>query len=835
MKKEIERKVYFKKRSQLRIFFLLLFTVAFSIITIVFSDSLSETKEQQRKEVYGKWHGAAYGVDEDIIRTVSENVLVENAETMYILGSVLNQRKSVVGTFGCIDSFMEESGDIELLSGHWPTSANEVAIEAAVLTQLGYSYETGQKITLSICSDDLSQGNEEKDVFNLCGVVKDYSGNWKKKSENSQLVSIFVYPSFTEKYKIQGRNIFINLYDKYAKYASDLNYPCKNRLVLNDYSYLMYSNSSSEKIDMLLLQIVFLLTGMSIFVLLVNNEILSRQTDFVTLRILGATRGKMVATFFREKIGILLSADILGVVVGIFLSYILFFAFSSGEKEISFLVDLFNVLKSAGLNLGGAVLALALGFVRIFQLPLRGNVEHAGRYPSKSAKKILCLKHIFLRFKKVDKGKSFFSIALSFFAIILFFVMAYSSFEIYREYDEYRRNYPIDYSYGTLLVKTNQSESDEAVRKIENAYGIGEVYTYSISNYEGASFSCGIDEEYMNYLKEELLYRKQMKSIEDYSNRFDTSVSVVGISDNLWEIYADCISNENSIKTIKNNEIVLYLPDFYLLEDGSLEQADLYSGKKSYIKETISEQKINVGDEFLLQNEGQQEQFVVAGIIRRMDEKMPFCYRFTRPFSALCCQEEFSNIFGRDNYSYILVNRSPNAIAYQTDVELSRIKTVFSFTNYNFEKERYQQDLSVQLILTLTMSVSGVLMVILARNGIQAISDGHERNRYNALYRLGMLKGTIRRYLTMNAVRESLLGCILAGIVGVGWLFFKSMNKFLGFEYKAEDDIDLLSQILDSFSVYTQWGVVVVFVGIAFIINTVLLIAGNRKITEDIG
>ncbi len=94
-------------------------------------------------------------------------------------------------------------GRLGLNSGRLPKSGDEVAVEADVLSVLGYDYELGQKIdlTISVPAQYLDEQTQEEDAFpsiqvtktyTLCGVLKEYTNLWeagRKATLNSAILT----------------------------------------------------------------------------------------------------------------------------------------------------------------------------------------------------------------------------------------------------------------------------------------------------------------------------------------------------------------------------------------------------------------------------------------------------------------------------------------------------------------------------------------------------------------------------------------------------------------------------------------------------------------------
>ena len=193
-----------------------LFAVTFlGTVATVFTDCLEATKQLQRMNTYGAWHIAIYNAEDDTSELLNDNAMVESVGQISVYGEITDTEGEVVTTVGCMDKTIEEIGNIQIIDGHMPTSDKEVVIETSMLTRLGYSYELGQTIELNIrmFEDGVELSKERK--FVLCGVVGNYTNLWKH--ENVILPSVLLDSAVFEENGSVQRNVFVKLYDNYAK------------------------------------------------------------------------------------------------------------------------------------------------------------------------------------------------------------------------------------------------------------------------------------------------------------------------------------------------------------------------------------------------------------------------------------------------------------------------------------------------------------------------------------------------------------------------------------------------------------------------------------------
>ena len=180
-----------KRRSSLLLFAVLLLSFAFAIISLTVTGSMQKTNEEYRFDVYGTWYGAIFdGREED------EDFL-QKQEWLDTLGIARNygriQAQTSCGTgIGVMDEAFMKLGRIGLQDGRFPEAEKEIAMEADLLSALGYDYTLGQEITVTVnlpAQADLWYEEEEirevqmttvsvQKTYVLSGVLKEYADLW---------------------------------------------------------------------------------------------------------------------------------------------------------------------------------------------------------------------------------------------------------------------------------------------------------------------------------------------------------------------------------------------------------------------------------------------------------------------------------------------------------------------------------------------------------------------------------------------------------------------------------------------------------------------------------
>ena len=182
-----------KKRSSLLLFAVLFLSFAFAIVSLTVTGSMQKTNQEYRYDVYGEWHGAIYQAqdgDEEFLREqewLSQSGVTRNCGTI--------PTKTGAGSnegIGVMDGAFLELGRISLQDGRFPETAGEIAMEADLLSALGYDYTLGQEITLPVllpAAASVEGGDSGEPIrqpvtvsveqsYTLCGVLREYTDLW---------------------------------------------------------------------------------------------------------------------------------------------------------------------------------------------------------------------------------------------------------------------------------------------------------------------------------------------------------------------------------------------------------------------------------------------------------------------------------------------------------------------------------------------------------------------------------------------------------------------------------------------------------------------------------
>ena len=176
-----------KGRKKISILFVIIFTVsfAFGIITLSITSSMNQTNEQYRMNTYGAWSSAVKFSSGDPVKTLDNGKSIqpewaENYGSITICAKL--QTDSGDEYIGTMDEAVKDVGKIEMVDGRMPQGNDEIAMEADVLSELGYDYTLGQKISFNVSGEvgpsETDEPVEAECTYTLVGVIKEYTRLW---------------------------------------------------------------------------------------------------------------------------------------------------------------------------------------------------------------------------------------------------------------------------------------------------------------------------------------------------------------------------------------------------------------------------------------------------------------------------------------------------------------------------------------------------------------------------------------------------------------------------------------------------------------------------------
>ena len=296
-----------KKRSSTYLFLVCFLSVAFAVVNVSITGSLNKTREELRYDTYGEWDAAIYSPEP---LSVSKDEHIQGWGTAQVYGKLLDGGETVLTGIGTLDESLLAIGHLAVQSGKFPTEDNEIAIEADILSGLGYDYELGQTLTLRIL-------NREEEVvdrkYTLCGVLREYTDLWSTGTEKVTLAGACVtadaakeigevcsYQYFLSAEGAEGYPLYKEQKGSYAHVVE--NTAANGQIAEEEYHYF---------------NLVLILFTTLVAVIVIYSIQIKEQTRSIRLfRIIGVTKKQLSQIIFYETMVILLPAAAGGVAVG---------------------------------------------------------------------------------------------------------------------------------------------------------------------------------------------------------------------------------------------------------------------------------------------------------------------------------------------------------------------------------------------------------------------------------------------------------------------------------------------------------------------------------------
>lgn len=232
------------------------------------------------------------------------------------------------GPVGVADEKFIQLSNIVLYSGKMPEQANEIAMTQHVLSDMGYSFELGQTLSLAYVKGLDEMGNRKYGYveYKLTGILENYTADWAASGELPEyfvttegLESIrwveeedqkryWYYLNRTQR-DINGEEFYQNMKEMYRKQG-------ENHLLFNmvynsnAYDVTMWGSRSLYLTMMTLCGILGSMSLVYLFLMCCNN----RRPYYFKLRELGASTGQVRGMVCMEWSGVFVPAAIVGII-----------------------------------------------------------------------------------------------------------------------------------------------------------------------------------------------------------------------------------------------------------------------------------------------------------------------------------------------------------------------------------------------------------------------------------------------------------------------------------------------------------------------------------------
>lgn len=797
-----------KGRKKISILFVIIFTVsfAFGIITLSITSSMNQTNEQYRMNTYGAWSSAVKFSEDDPVNAYNGKVILpewaENYGSITICAKL--QTDSGDEYIGTMDEAVKDVGKIEMVDGRMPQGNDEVAMEADVLSELGYDYTLGQKISFNV-SGEVEPSETEEPVkaectYTLVGVIKEYTKLWNISDDNgyeplpSAVVSDdggmklmdSLKAGLDERLKESpGQMIELKLFDKiwflsggdlydYEKIAAkQKDYEASLKTLeadgyvdeywMNDAAFKNKDMLEYNYIYTAVIFVVMLFAIICMYSIYMHRQI--RQTAL--FRSIGITKRQLGVMTFYENIVLGIPSLICGAALGAAGTWlILRFALAENIADVKLYIPHKQLLVMALLWTVGIMIARMAINIAALRQPLTGKMYPVG----KRAKGIMILKKAMI-------------LQLS---VLLCFVMIFGIFESLYPYSqmEHWNNLPSYKIYSGNLTGTDDIE------QIENMDSNFEKQLTAIPGIRSTD-KMGILEAYLTF--EDMWDDGLAVDILAGQDSADDGIQI-----SLCVVPDDKIDGADVIMTFPTDMDgnITYNDKKY----GKLDEYTDLLGSKTDIGIKLKGQKI-LTDKLSNAHEALKEQRLNIGKIidiKQTDRLLASgSGEFYEPYTILCSQKYLKNLLskvepgymcrtyrtgGQDEekndsgYNFMDVYTKLDAGYLATDYAVAGqcrrngLQMINNRESYYANAQQYIQN----LIMLLCSSLCIVIVLILITINIITLQMENEKRKYEILKSIGMSNRQIKRKISA----EAFLGAVISSVFGWGiYLFYLGIKS----------------------------------------------------------
>jgi ABC-type antimicrobial peptide transport system permease subunit len=431
-----------RRQAVLRILILYL-SFTFIVVTLSVTASVNKTSEEYRYRQYGKWTSAIFDGNENDIDILMEDAYISKIGTATLCGTVKGKSGLDITEIGCMDETLLEMGYFKMQSGHMPETNNEIAMEADILSALGYSYELGQNIVIEIAR---GSSTIEKSYV-LCGVLTEYTNIWVH--GDSLLAGAILTQEETASFG-KPYNVQYFLYSDKTNASLMASYEKRFTFISNN---AILQTLDQQDTYYGALALIFAVTAVAIFAMYFV-QMRAKVCSLAMLRSIGATRKQLRKKLFCETILSMLPSGMAGMITGLLLTWTILNRMLSIELEYVCITLPLGLLLAATILWGTTIFLSQLVILQYSYIqPLVGNISTKNH----ALIHIIRMRYIMLALM----GGIFISII----------VLSYLKGEPYRNADNSDEEL-CDY---IIRQDNNNYITDDVIQKIENTPGVTDV------------------------------------------------------------------------------------------------------------------------------------------------------------------------------------------------------------------------------------------------------------------------------------------------------------------------------------------------------------------------
>lgn len=134
-----------RKKDTFLIKIVVILAFIFIVTSTIYQSSIEKTKAEQQFDLYGQWHAAYLGGNEDILEKLKKEPEVDDIGISLIVGEYSN-----CGAVGTFNQELLDMGRFSLYKGRYPEKADEIMLELNQMSNMNLDLEVGQKVNVNI-------------------------------------------------------------------------------------------------------------------------------------------------------------------------------------------------------------------------------------------------------------------------------------------------------------------------------------------------------------------------------------------------------------------------------------------------------------------------------------------------------------------------------------------------------------------------------------------------------------------------------------------------------------------------------------------------------------
>lgn len=763
------------RKNSIFIFLVLLLSFSCAIVSVSVIGSIAESNAEYLLDTYGEWYLALpYGYESDA-KWISQRVWADATGISESVGTVEAANKSA--GIGTIDETLIDIGRITLNEGEFPDSDSEIAMEADLLSALGYDYTLGQEVTVNVMipfEDDSYFPLTVEKTYTLCGIIREYSDLWylSRNQNNIPLNSAVITDNAAaeliedaekkleaEKMFLEGLEstvrrpipqYFVSVAEENRELAEkEFNKHLEARLhghkegdIQVCVNSVAYSGSAAETNDFYVCMIAVLT-----FISVICLEIIrlpANTHSFSVLRSIGMSKKQLAMLQLSEILILGIPAILLGIPLGAGLTWAaLKLTLFSGSVPIQVYIPYETLFFIIALWIAAIILSRLIIFLFTLRVPMTGGLQMS---TSKS-------KYT----RKIRSG--FIALLLCIFSeSVVFTGMQSIGSELYME------KLSMEPSYGLHSRRTDDPllHSDD-INIVKEIPGVSKVYGIS-ELYIGLSFD-GQSEEATNSAVIESLHGADFPYGMVYLLVVDENdwLDVLKFEENGNDKEAFCSGEYVFVSFPYNNEKEYPMPDgkanisIYNYENTlptGLEDNTSENDKRKFIGSCTVNTRNIIFPEYTRTGN-------TAGI--------------NNPYTVICSEQFFRGLLeslpkgyqwgrfvtgGKFGYANVFAMTDLNSGGFSTDIILAKIckeRKIGLFNDRELYHARIQACLQTLIMLYFSGACVGIIALLILLSNISLETEGEKRS-----FLIKRCIGMSKRQINRNIIGKTLIRCISA-------------------------------------------------------------------------